>query len=41
VLLNAEQNLRIGEHGLQQRIAPAYAGQNTLEMAKPMSKKKR
>jgi len=40
VLLNENQNLRTGENGLQQqRIAPKFAGQQTLEMAKPMTKK--
>lgn len=33
--LNADQNLRTGAHGLQLRTAPKYAGQHTLEMAKP------
>ena len=41
VVLNMDENLRTGEHGLQQRIAPKYAGQHTLEMDKPMRKKKR
>jgi hypothetical protein len=30
--LNSGQDLHTGEHGLQQRIAPDYAGQETLEM---------
>jgi hypothetical protein len=41
VLLNMQQSLRSGQHGLQQRLAPTYAGQHTLEMAKPKPKKKR
>lgn len=32
VAVNSGQNLRIGEHGLQQRTAPEFAGQQTLEM---------
>jgi len=40
VLLNSPQSLRTGQHGLQQRLAPTYAGQHTLEMAKPKPKKK-
>jgi hypothetical protein len=32
VALNSGQNLRTGEHGLQQRSAPDFAGQQTLEM---------
>jgi len=35
VALNSGQSLRTGENGLQQRIAPNYAGQQTLEMTKP------
>jgi len=41
VLLNRQQSLRSGQHGLQQRLAPTYAGQHTLEMAKPKPKKKK
>jgi len=42
VTLNSGQSLRSGEHGLrQQRIAPDYAGQHALEMAKPISEKER
>lgn len=41
VLVNSEQSLRSGEHGLQLRLAPAYAGQHTLEMTKPNEKKKK
>jgi len=33
--LNSEQNLRLGTHGFQQRTAPSFAGQQTLEMAPP------
>ncbi len=33
--LNASQSLGTGEHGLQQRPAMEYAGQETLEMARP------
>jgi hypothetical protein len=40
IVLNADENLRTGEHGLQQlRVAPKFAGQQTLEMTKPMPKK--
>src|SRR5689334_18974896 len=36
IALNSGQSLRTGEHGLrQQRLAPDYVGQHTLEMAKP------
>ena len=35
VALNCGQSLRTGAHGLQQRLAPAYAGQSTLEMIPP------
>jgi hypothetical protein len=42
VALNSGQSLRTGEHGLrQQRIAPDYAGQHALEMAKPKGEKER
>lgn len=41
VALNNDQSLRTGEHGLQQRIAPDYAGQHTLEMTKPKTEKER
>jgi hypothetical protein len=37
--LNSAQSLRIGQHGLQQRLAPDYAGQRTLEMAQPKTGK--
>jgi len=33
--LNSAQSLRTGQSGLQQRVAPSYSGQHTLEMAKP------
>jgi len=39
--LNSANSLRTGEHGLQQRIAPEYAGQQTLEMAKPKTEKEK
>jgi hypothetical protein len=40
--LNSAQSLRTGEHGLrQQRLDPEYAGQHTLEMAKPKGEKQR
>jgi hypothetical protein len=40
--LNSGQSLRTGEHGLrQQRISPEFAGQHTLEMAKPKGEKER
>lgn len=35
VLLNSQQSLRTGQHGLQQRLAPLFAGQATLEMPQP------
>jgi hypothetical protein len=41
VALNSAQNLRSGEHGVQQRIAPDYAGQHTLEMTKPKTEKEK
>src|SRR5258705_9222349 len=41
VTLNSANSLRTGEHGLQQRVAPEYAGQQTLEMAKPMTEKEK
>ena len=41
IALNSAQNLRTGEHGLQQRIAPDYAGQHTLEMTKPRTEKEK
>jgi hypothetical protein len=41
VLLNSQQSLRTGEHGLEQRVRQSYAGQHTLEMIKPKKKQKR
>ena len=41
VALNTEQSLRTGEHGLELRIAPNYAGQHTLEMYKPKTEKEK
>ncbi len=41
VALNSPQSLRSGEHGLQQRIAPDYAGQHTLEMTQPKTEKEK
>ena len=41
IALNSAQSLRNGEHGLQQRIAPDYAGQHTLEMEKPSTEKEK
>jgi hypothetical protein len=41
VTLNSASSLRTGEHGLQQRIAPDYAGQETLEMTKPKTEKEK
>jgi hypothetical protein len=35
VALNSAQNLRLGSNGLQQRIAPVFVGQATLEMTRP------
>ena len=35
VTLNSAQNLRLGSNGLQQRIAPVFVGQATLEMTRP------
>jgi len=37
VTLNRESDLRQGSNGLEQRMAPVYVGQSTLEMAKPKS----
>jgi hypothetical protein len=40
--LNSAQSLRTGEHGLrQQRLDAEYAGQHTLEMARPKGEKQR
>lgn len=33
--LNAAQDLRSGSNGVQQRIAPVFVGQETLEMTRP------
>ena len=41
VTLNSAQSLLTGEHGLQQRIAPDYVGQQTLEMTTPKTEKER
>lgn len=41
VALNAAQDLRGGQHGLQQRIAPLFAGQASLEMPRPNPLKNR
>jgi len=41
VALNSASSLRTGEHGLQQRIAPDYTGQQTLEMTKPKTEKEK
>jgi hypothetical protein len=41
VALNSDESLRSGEHGLQQRIAPDYAGQHTLEMTQPKTEKEK
>jgi len=41
VTLNSANSLRTGAHGLQQRVAPEYAGQQTLEMAKPKTEKEK
>jgi hypothetical protein len=35
VTLNSAQDLRLGSNGLQQRIAPVFVGQATLEMTRP------
>jgi hypothetical protein len=35
VVLNAAQSLRLGANGLQQRISPAYVGQQSLETPRP------
>ena len=42
VLLNSQQSLRSGEHGLQQRLTPLAAGQTSLEMSasKPLKNKR-
>jgi len=39
VTLNSAQSLRTGEHGLQLRSAPDYAGQHTLEMKVPATER--
>jgi len=41
VALNSAQSLRTGEHGLQLRIAPDFAGQHSLEMRQPRSEKEK
>jgi hypothetical protein len=42
IALNSAQSLRTGDHGVrQQRMTPDYAGQHTLEMAKPKTEKER
>jgi hypothetical protein len=41
VALNSRQSLRSGENGLQQRIAPDYAGQQTLEMTQPKTERQK
>lgn len=41
VALNVGQSLRSGEHGLQLSFPPKYAGQQSLEMAKPVKPRKR
>jgi hypothetical protein len=35
VTLNSAQDLRTGSNGLQQRLAPAFVGQESLEMSPP------
>lgn len=41
VTLNAGQSLQSGEHGLQLNLAPKYAGQQSLEMEKPVKPRKK
>jgi hypothetical protein len=41
VALNSAQSLRTGQNGLEQRLAPAYAGQHTLEMPTPKTEKEK
>jgi hypothetical protein len=41
IALNAGQSVHTGAHGLQQRIAPRYAGQETLEMSEPYTEKQK
>lgn len=41
VALNSTQSLRTGANGLQQRIAPDYVGQHTLEMTKPKTEREK
>jgi len=43
VTLNSDQDLRSGNHGLQQRTSPVFVGQATLEMVhpKPMKLKRK
>ena len=40
VTLNSGQSLQSGEHGLQLNLAPKYAGQESLEMARPIKASK-
>jgi hypothetical protein len=41
VAINSAQSLRTGEHGLQQRVAPRYVGQHTLEMTEPKTEREK
>lgn len=41
IALNSAQSLRSGEHGFQQRIAPDFAGQHTLEMTMPKTEREK
>jgi hypothetical protein len=41
IALNSAQSLRSGQNGLQQRIAPDYAGQHTLEMTTPKTERQK
>lgn len=41
VTLNAGQSLQSGEYGLQLNLAPKYAGQQSLEMEKPVKPRKK
>jgi hypothetical protein len=41
VALNSAQSLRNGAHGLELRVAPDYAGQQSLEMTRPKTEKEK
>jgi hypothetical protein len=41
ITLNSAQSLRTGQYGMEQRTAPDYAGQHTLEMTVPKTEKEK